>query len=174
LRLSNSVATDVDRFADAAEGPDPDRWKDALALVRGRPFEGLDLADWAVLDGTQARLETMVVDTALKAAEHFLHLGRGEEAEWSIRRGLRANPYDERLYRGLLWAKESMGNRAGMWSTMAELRCLASDGGDRSGAPGPGTEGLMAQSCVHPATVALFRELSQRESPAARGEPSRL
>jgi DNA-binding SARP family transcriptional activator len=174
LRLADTVGTDVDRFTRVAEGPDPDRWKDALALVRGRPFEGLNLADWAVLDGTQAQLETMVVDTALKAAEHFLRRGSGEEAEWAIRRGLRANPYDERLYRGLLWAMEKMGNRAGMWSTMAELRCLATDGGTRSEGLGPGTEGRMRQSCVHPTTVALFGELIQRESPAARGEPSRL
>jgi DNA-binding SARP family transcriptional activator len=174
LRLADSVGTDVDRFARMAESPDPDRWKAALALVRGRPFEGLNLADWAVLDGTQAQLETMVVETALQAAEHFLRRGSGEEAEWVIRRGLRANPYDERLYRGLLWAMEKKGNRAGLWSTMAELRCLATDGGARSGGPGPGTDGHMSQSCVHPETVALFGALVQRESPAARGEPSRL
>jgi DNA-binding SARP family transcriptional activator len=174
LRLAGSVGTDVDRFAAAAGGADPNGWKEALALVRGRPFEGLHLADWAVLDGTQAQLEAMVVGTALKAAEYFLRRGRGEEAEWAVRRGLRANPYDERLYRGLLWAMERMGNRAGMWSTMAELRFLSTDGADRSAGHGAGMERRTVPPSVHPTTVALFRELSQRESPAARGEPSRL
>jgi hypothetical protein len=51
--------------------PRSGRWKDALRLVRGRLFDGLGLCDWAVLDGTQAQVESMVVDTALKAAAHF-------------------------------------------------------------------------------------------------------
>ncbi len=174
LRLADTVGTDVERFARAAADPDPGRWKDALHLVRGRPFEGLQRADWAVLDGTQAHLESMVVDTALKAAGHFLDQGRGDEAAWAIRRGLRASPYDERLYRGLLWATESMGNRAGLRSTMAELVCLATDGTGHAAGPGPGTAGLLTPPSVHPETVALFRALSQSESPAARRDPLRL
>ncbi len=173
LRLADTVGTDVERFARAAADPDPARWKEALALVRGRPFDGLHLADWAVLDGTQAEVESMVVDTALKAAGHLLGRGRGDEAEWVIRRGLRASPYDERLYRGLLWAMEIMGNRAGLRSTMAELLCLATDGAGVA-APGPGTAGQRGSSSVHPETVALFWELSQRKSPATRGDPLRL
>ena len=174
LRLEGTVGTDVDRFARAAASPDPARWKDALALVRGRPFDGLLLADWAVLDGTQAQLESMVVDTALKAAAHSLDRGCGEEAAWVIRRGLRASPYDERLYRGLLRAMEVMGNRVGLRSTMAELLCLAGDGAGRAAGPGPGTAGCRAWSSIHPETVALFLELGRRELPAARGDPLRL
>jgi DNA-binding SARP family transcriptional activator len=174
LRLADTVSTDVERFTRAAAEPDPTSWKDALALVRGRPFEGLHLADWAVLDGTQAQVEAMVVDTALKAAEHFLDRGCGAEAAWMIRRGLRANPYDERLYRGLLWATEIMGNRAGLQTTMAELLSLATDGAARAAGPGPGPLRQIAASPVHPETVALFRALSQRESPATRGDPLRL
>ncbi len=174
MRLADTVGTDVDRFVRAAAGPDPGRWCDALTLVRGRPFDGLQLADWAVMDGTQAQLESMVVETALKAAGHYLDQGRGEEAEWVIRRGLAASPYDERLYRGLLWATEVKGNRVGLWSTMAELLCLATDGASSAAALGPGTVGRMAASSVHPETVALFWALSQRKSPATRGDPLRL
>ena len=174
LRLGDTVGTDVERFARAAGDPDPARWKEALALVRGRPFDGLQLADWAVLDGTQAEVESMVVETALKTAGHCLDRGCGGEAEWAIRRGLRASPYDERLYRGLLWAMESMGNRAGLRSTMEELLCLATDGAGGAPALGPGTAGQIPASSVHPETVALFWDLSQRKSPATRGDPMRL
>jgi DNA-binding SARP family transcriptional activator len=174
LRLADTVRTDVDRFTQLIANPDPAGWREALALVRGRPFEGLNLADWAVLDGTQAHLESMVVDTALRVAEHLLRRGRGEDAEWAIRRGLRASPYDERLYRALLWAAEVMGNRVGMRSTMAELRRLAADGGIPVRGAKPGTGGHAAPSLLHPKTLALFRELSRGELPAARGDPSRL
>jgi DNA-binding SARP family transcriptional activator len=174
LRLADTVGTDVDRFTEVVANPDPAGWGEALALVRGRPFEGLNLADWAVLDGTQAEVESMVVDTALRMAEHLLRRGHGEEAEWAIRRGLRARPYDERLYRALLWAAEVMGNRVGMRSTLAELRCLAADGGPPARGAKPGTSGQAGPSLLHPKTLALFRELSRGELPAARGDPSRL
>jgi DNA-binding SARP family transcriptional activator len=174
LRLADTVRTDVDRFTEVVANPDPAGWGEALALVRGRPFEGLNLADWAVLDGTQAHLESMVVDAALRVAEHLLRRGRGEDAEWAIRQGLRASPYDERLYRALLWAAEVMGNRVGMRSTMAELRCLAADGAIPARGAKPGTGGRSALSFLHPKTLALFRELSRGELPEARGDPFRL
>jgi DNA-binding SARP family transcriptional activator len=164
LRLGDSVGTDVERFARLAADPDPACWTEALGLVRGRPFEGLSRIDWAVLDGTQAEVESMVVDTALKGAEHSLRLGLGEQAEWMIRRGLRVSPYDERLYRALLWAVEVMGNRVRLRSTMAELLFVATDGGSAPPGGGSGTETEVAHSAIHPKTVALFRELARGES----------
>jgi DNA-binding SARP family transcriptional activator len=98
LRLADTVGTDVDRFMRWAADPDPVGCREALALVRGRPFEGLGLADWAVLEGIQAELEDMVVTTALRGAGHALGAGQVHEAEWMLRRGLRASPYDERLW----------------------------------------------------------------------------
>jgi DNA-binding SARP family transcriptional activator len=159
LCLGRTVGTDVERFAAAAASSEPGRWRDALALVRGRLFDGLALSDWTVLDGTAAELEAMVVRTALRAAEAALGLGSADEAEWLIRRGLRVSPYDERLYRGLLRAIEAQGNRLGLRSAMAELLCLASDG-----------EGAV----VHPQTLALYRELAGSRVPEARGDLVRL
>jgi DNA-binding SARP family transcriptional activator len=172
--LEDTVGTDMERFARAAADPDPARWKDALGLVRGRLFDGLALTDWAVLDGTQAQLESVVVATALKGAEHFLHLGCGEEAEWMIRRALRVSPYDERLYRVLLRALEIMGNRVGLRSAMAELAQVATEAGGPGWGLGKGTASRSAHSFIHPQTVALFRELARGEIPAAKGVPSRL
>jgi DNA-binding SARP family transcriptional activator len=159
LCLSESVGSDVDRFAAAASTSDPSRWKDALTLVRGRLFDGLALSDWSVLDGTAAELEAMVVQAALRGAEAALALGSADEAEWMIRRGLRASPYDERLYRGLLQAIEAQGNRLALRSAMAELLCLASNGDG---------------STIHPRTVALYRELAHSGVPEAKGDLVRL
>lgn len=165
LRLGDTVGTDVDRFARAAADPDPERWKEALSLVRGPLFEGLSLADWAVVDGTQAQLTALVVDTALRAADHWLGRGCGEEAEWMIRRALRVSPYDERLYRALLRATDAMGNRVGLRSAMAELLLVASAGEDAVRPERSGLEAQLARSYLHPETVALFRELARGGCP---------
>jgi DNA-binding SARP family transcriptional activator len=174
LRLEDTVGSDVERFSRAAATTDPERWMDALRLVRGRPFDGLGLCDWAVLDGTQAQVESMVVDTALKAAAHYLRRRCGEEAEWAIRRGLRVSPYDERLYRALLRAKEVMGNRVGLRAALEELLRVAADGDPLCRSAGPGTISDAGRSFLHPQTMTLFRELARGELPAARGDPSRL
>jgi DNA-binding SARP family transcriptional activator len=165
LCLAPTVGTDVDQLDRAARSGDPADWRRALELVRGRVFEGLGRGDWAVLDGTQAEVETMVVDLALKGAAHFLHHGDGHVAEEMIRRGLRVSPYDERLYRALLWAAEVRGDRIGLHSTMDELLLRAAE---REGVGSPATD------LVHPQTLALYRELTRGETPAARGDLVRL
>jgi hypothetical protein len=147
---------------------------DALRLVRGRVFDGLGLGDWAVLDGTQAQVEALVVGTALKAAAHYLRRGRGEEAEWVIRRGLRVSPYDERLYRALLRATEVMGNRVGLRTAMEELLRVAADGDPLCRRAGLGTLSESGHSFVHPQTLSLFEELARGGTPAAGGGPPRL
>jgi DNA-binding SARP family transcriptional activator len=167
------VGTDVDRFAHAAADPDPAAWEGALGLVRGRPFDGLSLADWAVLEGTQARVESLVVGTALRGAEHYLGRGRGEEAEWMIRQALQVSPYDERLYRVLLRAVETMGNRVGLHAAMADLLLLAADGGMPQRVPPRAAASAHIASPLHPRTVELFHELTGA-MPATRGDPYRL
>jgi DNA-binding SARP family transcriptional activator len=174
LRLEDTVGSDVERFEQAAADPDPNRWHEALGLVRGRLFDGLLLCDWAVLDGTQAQVEAMVVETALKGARYFLRLGCGEEAEWMIRRALRVCPYDERLYRALLWAAEVMGNRVGLRTAMEELLCVAAEGTPPRWRGSPGPSGRLDHAAIHPKTLALFSELAHGRIAAARGDPSRL
>jgi DNA-binding SARP family transcriptional activator len=174
LRLEDTVGTDVERFARAAADPDPVRWKEALGLVRGRPFDGLCLADWAVLDGTQAQVQSMVVGTALRGAEHYLRRGCGEEAEWMVRRAMQVSPYDERLYRALLRATETMGNKVGLRAAMAELHLVATDGAIPWRGPRTGVGTTRPSTSLHPRTVALFHELAGADMPATRGDPSRL
>jgi DNA-binding SARP family transcriptional activator len=174
LRLAGTVLSDVERFARLAASTDPARWQDALGLVRGRFLEGLHLSDWAVLDGTQAEVEGMVVATALKGARHLLDRGRGEDAEWMIRRGLRVRPYDERLYRWLMRASVVQGDRVGLRATMDELLCVAADGIRSPGGTGQLSAGVTACASLHPRTVALFRELGLGEPAASWGHPARL
>jgi DNA-binding SARP family transcriptional activator len=170
LRLGDSVVTDIEVFARSASGTDPAGWIEALELVRGRPFEGLCRSDWAVLDGTQAEVESMVVTTALRAAQHELEVHEGGQAERLLRLALRASPYDERLHRALLRALEAQGNRMKVRSAMADLVSLATvPAGARLGEAGPD-----AAARMHPATVALYCELAHVEVPVARGDPARL
>jgi DNA-binding SARP family transcriptional activator len=173
LQLSDDVTTDVERFARLASDREPDRLCRALALVRGPLLAGLRRADWAVLDGTQAALESLVVHTALRASRALVGARQPDRAVWALRRALVVSPYDERLYRALLEATAAQGNRVALGSTMAEL--LARAGGAQASLglpPPPGHESSLV-SVLHPDTTALYCELVGRR-PATGGRPARL
>lgn len=172
LRLSETVGCDVDRFAMLQSTGDPDSVVEAMRLVRGRLFAGLRRADWAVLDGTQAAVEGLVVDAALQAADRFLRSERADDAAWVVRRALVVSPYDERLYRALLRTTALRGNRRALRATMTQLLTLAGDvAPPRTGRALNGNN--PALTCVHPQTAALYRDLL-RGAPAVGGVPSRL
>ncbi|HEX4163772.1 MAG TPA: BTAD domain-containing putative transcriptional regulator [Acidimicrobiales bacterium] len=167
LRLHPSVVTDVDRFTALSRLQTHEGWIDAARLVRGPIFGGLRRSDWTILDGTHAHVEALVVHTVLQAAETFRRAGRAADAEWMVRRGLLASPYDERLYRSLLLALAAQGNRPGMRAAMAQL--LAAVGARPTfrawddGVSDP----------VGPETTELYRDLLCL-SPAPGGTPVRL
>jgi len=157
LRLSESVTTDIERFALLADSDDPLRLFRAMQLIRGRVFSGLRRTDWAVFDGTQSEIESLVARTALRGADGLVRGGHGAEAEWMVRRALLVSPYDERLYRALLRATSAQGNRAGLRSAMAQLRTLAGEVEHPARAPEGGAGG--PEDCLHPDTTALYRDL---------------
>jgi DNA-binding SARP family transcriptional activator len=169
LRLGDSVTTDVERFASLAAGDDPRRLLRAMGLVRGSLFAGLRRTDWAVFDGTQSDVETLVVRTALRGADALVRLGCGDEAEWMVRQALQMSPYDERLYRALLVATAAQGNRVRLHAAMAQLRTLAGE----ATRPLARTASRAPAECLHPATTDLYRDLLLG-SPAAGGHPARL
>lgn len=178
LCLQRSVGTDAERFVELAESDDPWRLRQALSLVRGPLFSGLRRIDWAVLDGTRHDLETSIVGAALRGAATFLSHGRGDLAEWMVRRALVVSPYDERLYRGLLRATAAQGNRARLARTMAQLLTFAGEtvAGQEAGAGVPrwSQEAQPALlGCLHPRTAALYHDLLQGE-PATGGCAARL
>ncbi len=168
LRLHPSVVTDVDRFAELVRSETCEDWIEAARSVRGPLFGGLRRADWAILDGTHAHVEALVVHSLLQAAETFRRSGRAAEAEWIVRRGLLASPYDERLYRSLLLALAAQGNRTGLRTAMAQLLVVAR--GWRTTFREWNTDGTDA---LHPETTELYRELL-RHCPAPGGTPARL
>jgi DNA-binding SARP family transcriptional activator len=168
LRLHPSVVTDVDRFAALARSGTRRAFLEAAGLLRGPLFGGLRRADWAILDGTQAHAEALVVHTVLQAAESLRGDGWAAEAEWILRRGLLASPYDERLYRSLLLALAAQGNRTGMRAAMAQLLVVA--GGARAVFREWNSSGA---DTFHPVTTELSRDLLGRR-PAPGGAPARL
>lgn len=156
LTLGPQAGSDWDDFLRLSKSADPDDWEGALALVRGRPFDGLRASDWLVLEGIQAAVESTVVDVACRFARTCLESGPpgAAKAEWSARQALLVSQYDERLYRVLLLAADLAGNPAGVETTMRELLTLVA-------------EEVEPFDSIHPETLALYRSLSRR--PAAGG-----
>jgi DNA-binding SARP family transcriptional activator len=155
LMLQSSVGTDWDRFVTLARSADEADWGRALELLRGRPFEGLRSADWALLEGIVATIEAEVVDLAMRYTQRCLDTGAAASAERAARQALRVSPYDERLYRVLLRTADLAGNPAGVESVMAELVYLVADG-------------VEPFDAVHPETLDLYRSLSRRSMVTGR------
>lgn len=167
LRLARSVTSDWAQFCALAATTGPAciaAWESALALVRGRPLEGLRVLDWALFDGTLACMEESVVDVASRLAEHHIAAGDGRAAARALRRALAVSPYDERLYRLLLRAADRQGNSAGVEAVMWELTTLL-------GGPGSGHDRRhdpLDLEAVHPETAALYLSLSRRNRAGRR------
>jgi DNA-binding SARP family transcriptional activator len=146
--LASDVRTDWDRFVGlTSAGSGPASWRQALMLVRGRPFTGLGKGDWTVFEGLQAAVETALLTVSTRLAEHSLDVGDPLGAEWAIRSGLAATPWDEGLYRLLMTAADAAGNRGGVESALRSLAQVL----DWSGDP---------IDVVHPETAALYRQLT--------------
>ena len=156
LTLAPTVGTDWRRFQILAASDEPERWHAALALVRGRPFDGIRSADWSILDGTAPAMESAIVDLSGRLAGERLRAGDPRGAELSARKGLLASPYDERLYRMLLRAADAAGNPGGVESVMTELVRVVADE-------------VEPIESVHPSTLALYRSLSRRTDRLLRG-----
>jgi DNA-binding SARP family transcriptional activator len=149
LALSGTVGTDWARFVALADSDDAERWRSALELVRGRPFDGLRSSDWPILEGIGPAIEAAVVDLSGRLAGSCLSRGDPRGAQWAGRQGLLVSPYDERLYRMLMRAADLAGNPAGVESVMSELVRLVADD-------------IEPLDSVHPATMELYRALTRR------------
>jgi DNA-binding SARP family transcriptional activator len=149
LALSGTVGTDWARFVALADSEDAERWRSALELIRGRPFDSLRSSDWPILEGIGPAIEAAVVDLSGRLAGSFLSRGDPRGAQWAARQGLLVSPYDERLYRMLMRAADLAGNPAGVESVMSELVRLVADD-------------IEPLDSVHPATMELYRSLTRR------------
>lgn len=150
LYLDASVTCDWHKFQQLAEYSDPAKWEEALTLITGRPFEGMERADWVVRQGFLANIEAKVVDLADRLSEHFLNSKNASKAMWAARQGLSICPWDERLYRMLMRAEYCAGNKAGVRAVMRELIQML----DAEVEP---------YDTIHPETKELYEQLMSRE-----------
>ena len=150
--LIADVETDWKRFKElSAPDQDPESWRRALALVRGRPFDGLERGEWAQLEGFSAAIEASIVDVACRLGDHALGRGEAGLTHWAALQGLLASPWDERLYRLLMRAADGLGNRGGVDAALRSLALALELEGDP----------LLG---IHPETSALYRRLTSRSS----------
>jgi DNA-binding SARP family transcriptional activator len=107
-RLDDSIITDWQEFTALAAGT-PDQQRQALQLIHGRPFDGLDDAHWLHLEGFRSEVEAAIVDVALTVAERDLVNGNYPGALAAARKGLLASRYEERVHRAGIRAALAQG-----------------------------------------------------------------
>jgi DNA-binding SARP family transcriptional activator len=144
--LGPDLLTDWEQFRSLAGTADPAAWRQALQLVRGRPFEGLRETQWTLIEGVIPSMESTVVELACRSAEALLAHGDPEGAEWAARRAMLVCPWDERLTRVLMRGEDAKGNRAGVDAALRHLGRVLEYKGDPLNA-------------VHRDTAALYRQL---------------
>ncbi|MGH9212820.1 MAG: BTAD domain-containing putative transcriptional regulator [Acidimicrobiales bacterium] len=155
--LSDRVVTDYGLFCElVAQADELDEVEtaavlltEALGLVRGEPFTGVGRG-YAWVGPHRGMIVAQVVDAAEELAEVRLAMGDWRAAEWAARRGLRAFPSDERMYRLLMRAARAAGNVPGVQRVFRELCEVIAD-------PDLGVE---PEDTLHPETVALLEELT--------------
>jgi hypothetical protein len=140
-RLTNDVTTDWQRFTALAAGT-PAEQREALQLIRGRPFQGLDYADWLHLEGIHSEVEAAIVDLALTVTERDLDAGNPDAAYLAARAGLDASRYEERLHRLAIIAGEAAGYTSVVETLKAEMRTALEDDIEPDGALQPETRDL--------------------------------
>jgi DNA-binding SARP family transcriptional activator len=156
-RLSESVTTDWQRFTALAAG-DPTEQNNALDLVRGRPFAGLDGTDWIDLDGFRAEIEAAIVDLAITVAEREFASGDYTAAFNAARAGLVASRYEERLHRLAIRAADAEGSNGKVRSQQGEMRtALDID--------------IEPDDHIQPETLAVYEELLARRSVSTDAGP---
>ena len=134
--FDETVTTDWAKFQVWAKGSLEDR-RQALDLVRGQPLRDVK-GDWASLEGFEAEMEASVVDLALEVSEKLLAEGDPTGTMVAARAGLRACPWEERLYQLAMRSAADRGAIGEVKTLYAELRALLDVEEDSE--PDPDTE----------------------------------
>lgn len=121
--LLQGVATDWDRFQRLAREADTTGRDtaialrtEALALVRGRPFEGVDPAtyEWVAEEHLDTQMTVAIAACALRLASDHLDAAQPEEALAAARSGLKGAPDDFSLWQAGALALAATGDRTGL------------------------------------------------------------
>lgn len=128
VRLAPEVGCDWSRFRALSKGT-PEHWRQALELVRGRPFEDLD-ATWTLAEGHATEIEQHILGVAVRLAEHYLAMGDHGGVEWATKVGLSISAWDERLYRVKMASAARSGGRNAAEGIFQQLRAAVASGED--------------------------------------------
>ena len=100
-RVGDGVSTDWLRFRElTGEGATAGQLREALELVRGRPFAGVPSTSfgWVFSELLVSEIEVGVIDAARRLAEELSGNGDLTGASWAVRLGLLAVPTDYGLW----------------------------------------------------------------------------
>ena len=118
--MSDAVRCDVDLVTELLNADRLAR-RAAMAVLRGRPFDGLRRYEWVISEGHLARAESVASRLTASVASDFLSDGDAVGAQTALRRGLAVTPYDEGLWRLLLDATYATGSASCLDQVIAEL-----------------------------------------------------
>jgi DNA-binding SARP family transcriptional activator len=157
-RLSPSVRNDIGRIEAALRHSDADlasamtALREAMALVRGRPFDAPSGYEWAYSELHVAHAERVVVDVAHRLASLALGAGEWRVALWASEQGLSVAACDESLYQDRMRALHAGGDVRGVDAAMRDLLAAV-------GAAAP-------EGALHSDTVELYEQLRAQPPPA--------
>lgn len=150
--FDETVTSDWAQFQALARGS-LDEQQHALDLVRGQPLQDVK-GDWTSLEGFEAEMEAAIVDLAIDVSEKLLADGHADAATRAAKAGLRACPWEERLYQSAMRAAADRGAIGEVKTLYNELQALLDIEDDDE----PDTE-----------TQALYNELLQTARRIASG-----
>jgi DNA-binding SARP family transcriptional activator len=118
-RLEDTIGCDWQRFQTLAAGS-AEQQLAALELVRGQPFDGFP-DEWVDVEMFRTDIVATVIDLAVTVAEGALLDDHPALAFRAARAGLRASPYEERLFRLAMRAADAEGSTGKLRALMNEL-----------------------------------------------------
>lgn len=103
--------------------------RQALGLVRGKPFEGVEEAyyGWVFEELWVSTMEKAIVDAAHELSEHCRADGQAHLAGWAAERGLLAVPTDETLHADRMLAALEGSGRPGFDRTWRDVKKVLGD-----------------------------------------------
>jgi len=153
-RLDDTISCDWQRFQALASGTREDRIA-ALELVRGQPFDGFT-DEWVDIEMFRTDMVAAVIDLSAAVAETALDDDDPTLAFRVARAGLRASPYEERLFRLAMRAADEEGSTGKLRALMNELQHVLDvqvEPDDR----------------IQRETIALYEELTSTDRRRVRG-----
>lgn len=151
--LGPHVSTDLTRFnelvrrsqAASDEEAEAELLREAVALLRGQAFEGVNGYEWAFTEAIVTEVEATIADAAHRLAQLELARREADAANWAAMQGLKAVPGSEPLFRDRMEAAHLNGDPSTVDRIVDEL-CRY-------------IETLEPLDDLHPDTIELWRRL---------------